>query len=148
MLFVICFQVVALKKAIRELEQKVQDQEEELDDQAGQIQMLEQVDFQCFKFSLQIGKSVSRIFTLRHSQRIQGDYLVPCQVSAGKKLDSVRNTAHFGWKSWEVRFGGKMGEDAAHCGKQKVETRHISAGKLGVVRGQVKLHVVRSIFRN
>lgn len=85
MLFVFCFQVVALKKAIRELEQKVQDQEEELDDQAGQIQMLEQVDFQCFKFSLQIGKSVSRIFTLRHSQRTQGDYLVPCQVSAGKK---------------------------------------------------------------
>lgn len=77
MLFVFCFQVVALKKAIRELEQKVQDQEEELDDQAGQIQMLEQVDFQCFKFSLQIGKSVSRIFTLRHSQRTQGDYLVP-----------------------------------------------------------------------
>jgi len=38
-----CFQVVALKKTIRELEQKVQDQEEELDDQAGQIQMLDQV---------------------------------------------------------------------------------------------------------
>ena len=38
-----CFQVVALKKAIRELEQKAQDQEEELDDQAGKIQMLEQV---------------------------------------------------------------------------------------------------------
>lgn len=38
-----CFQVVALKKIIRELEQKVQDQEEELDDQAGQIQMLDQV---------------------------------------------------------------------------------------------------------
>ena len=36
-------QVVALKKSIRQLEQKVQDQEEELDDQAGQIQMLEQV---------------------------------------------------------------------------------------------------------
>ena len=39
----VCFQVVALKKAVRELEQKVQDQEEELDDQAGQIQMLDQV---------------------------------------------------------------------------------------------------------
>lgn len=77
MLFVFCFQVVALKKAIRELEQKVQDQEEELDDQAGQIQMLEQVDFQCFKLSLKIGKSVRRTFTLRHSQRTQGDYLVP-----------------------------------------------------------------------
>lgn len=38
-----CFQVVALKKIIRELEQKAQDQEEELDDQAGQIQMLDQV---------------------------------------------------------------------------------------------------------
>ena len=40
-----CFQVVALKKTIRELEQKLQDQDEELDDQAGQIQMLEQVSF-------------------------------------------------------------------------------------------------------
>ena len=38
-------QVVALKKTIRELEQKLQDQDEELDDQAGQIQMLEQVSF-------------------------------------------------------------------------------------------------------
>lgn len=38
-----CFQVVALKKTIRELEQKAQDQEEELDDQAGRIQQLEQV---------------------------------------------------------------------------------------------------------
>ena len=38
-----CFQAVALKKTIRELEEKVQDQEEELDDQAGKIQMLEQV---------------------------------------------------------------------------------------------------------
>ena len=37
------FQAVALKKTIRELEEKVQDQEEELDDQAGKIQMLEQV---------------------------------------------------------------------------------------------------------
>ncbi|XP_048583145.1 unconventional myosin-XVIIIa-like isoform X2 [Nematostella vectensis] len=33
---------VALKRQIRELEQKVQDQEEELDEQAGQIQILEQ----------------------------------------------------------------------------------------------------------
>lgn len=41
--FLGCFQVVALKKTVRELEQKVQDQEEELDDQAGQIQMLDQV---------------------------------------------------------------------------------------------------------
>lgn len=40
-----CSQVVALKKTIRELEQKLQDQDEELDDQAGQIQMLEQVSF-------------------------------------------------------------------------------------------------------
>lgn len=31
-----------MKKTIRELEQKVQDQEEELDEQAGQIQVLEQ----------------------------------------------------------------------------------------------------------
>lgn len=44
--FPFCFsQVVALKKTIRELEQKLQDQDEELDDQAGQIQMLEQVSF-------------------------------------------------------------------------------------------------------
>jgi len=50
MLFFLRFQVVALKKAIRELEQKVQDQEEELDDQAGKIQMLEQVSLQRLKF--------------------------------------------------------------------------------------------------
>jgi myosin-18 len=31
-----------LKKIIRDLEQKLQDQEEELDEQAGQIQILEQ----------------------------------------------------------------------------------------------------------
>lgn len=36
------FQSVSLKKNIRELEQKVQDQEEELDEQAGEIQILEQ----------------------------------------------------------------------------------------------------------
>lgn len=47
--FVNWFKVVALKKAIRDLEQKVQDQEEELDDQAGQIQMLEQVSPRRFK---------------------------------------------------------------------------------------------------
>lgn len=41
------FQAVALKKTIRELEEKVQDQEEELDDQAGKIQMLEQVSVVC-----------------------------------------------------------------------------------------------------
>lgn len=36
-----------MKKTIRELEEKVQDQEEELDDQAGKIQMLEQVSVVC-----------------------------------------------------------------------------------------------------
>lgn len=36
------FQSVGLKKTIRELEQKIQDQEEELDEQAGEIQVLEQ----------------------------------------------------------------------------------------------------------
>ena len=35
--------MVALKKTIRGLEEKTQEQEEELDDQAGKIQMLEQV---------------------------------------------------------------------------------------------------------
>ena len=36
-------EVANIKKKKRELEAKIQDQEEELDDQAGQIQMLEQV---------------------------------------------------------------------------------------------------------
>ncbi len=36
-------QVLLLKRDKRELELKVHDQEEELDEQAGQIQMLEQV---------------------------------------------------------------------------------------------------------
>ena len=37
--------VLNLKRDKRELEIKVQEQEEELDEQAGQIQMLEQVTF-------------------------------------------------------------------------------------------------------
>lgn len=36
-------QAIVLKRSKHELEMKVQDQEEELDDQAGQIQQLEQV---------------------------------------------------------------------------------------------------------
>lgn len=38
---------MALKKAKHELESKIKDQEEELDDQAGQIQQLEQVGAGC-----------------------------------------------------------------------------------------------------
>lgn len=36
-----------VKKQLRDLEAKVKDQEEELDEQAGTIQMLEQVNFNC-----------------------------------------------------------------------------------------------------
>ena len=38
-----CLQVVSLKRGKHELELKLREQEEELDDQAGQIQQLEQV---------------------------------------------------------------------------------------------------------
>ena len=42
-LLVMCLQVVTLKKNMRALEEKISEQEEELDDQAGTIQQLEQV---------------------------------------------------------------------------------------------------------
>ena len=45
-------EVANLKKTKRELEAKNQDLEEELDDQAGQIQMLEQVSGHAEKFDL------------------------------------------------------------------------------------------------
>ena len=41
--FNLIFQLSSLKRQKTELESKVLDQEEELDDQAGQIQQLEQV---------------------------------------------------------------------------------------------------------
>ena len=42
-IYIFCLQTLSLKRDKRELELKVQEQEEELDEQAGQIQMLEQV---------------------------------------------------------------------------------------------------------
>ena len=63
-------QVVALKKAIRDLEQKVQDQEEELDDQAGQIQMLEQVSPRRFKIII----IIINITTLFKSQTFTAEH--------------------------------------------------------------------------
>ena len=44
----LCYQVMKLRQAKNELERKVQDQEEELDEQAGTIQQLEQVLVLCF----------------------------------------------------------------------------------------------------
>ena len=44
----LCCQVMKLRQAKNELERKVQDQEEELDEQAGTIQQLEQVLVLCF----------------------------------------------------------------------------------------------------
>lgn len=38
-----CFFLVQVRKQLRDMEAKVKDQEEELDEQAGTIQMLEQV---------------------------------------------------------------------------------------------------------
>ena len=46
-----CFQVVSLKRVKHELELKLREQEEELDDQAGQIQQLEQVQRHAFCLS-------------------------------------------------------------------------------------------------
>ena len=42
-IYIFCLQTLSLKRDKRELELKVQEQEEELDEQAGQIQILEQV---------------------------------------------------------------------------------------------------------
>jgi len=39
----ICWCVIQIRKQLRDMEAKVKDQEEELDEQAGTIQMLEQV---------------------------------------------------------------------------------------------------------
>ena len=65
------FQAVALKKTIRELEEKVQDQEEELDDQAGKIQMLEQVSVVC---------SASQWFQIICMRQEKSSYSMPGEI--------------------------------------------------------------------
>lgn len=60
-----------MKKTIRELEEKVQDQEEELDDQAGKIQMLEQVSVVC---------SASQWFQIICMRQEKSSYSMPGEI--------------------------------------------------------------------